>query len=40
LNFGNYIFKINVEDFEKPPIFIAAKKIICKILNENPFPAG
>jgi hypothetical protein len=35
---GNYIFKINVEDFEKPPIFIAAKKITCKILNENPFP--
>jgi len=40
IELGNYIFKINVEDFEKPPIFIAAKKIICKILNENPFPAG
>lgn len=34
---GNYIFKINVEDFEKPPIFIAAKKIFCIILDENPF---
>jgi len=35
---GNYIFKISVEDFEKPPIFIAAKKITCKIINDNPFP--
>ena len=35
---GNYIFKINAEDFDNPPIFIAAKKIICVILNENPFP--
>ncbi len=34
---GNYIFKINVEDREDSPIFIAAKKIICNILNENPF---
>lgn len=34
---GHYIFKINVEDFENPPIFIAAKKINCKILNNNPF---
>jgi hypothetical protein len=34
---GNYIFKINVDDFEKPPIFIAAKKIFCDILDENPF---
>lgn len=34
---GNYIFKINVEDFETPPIFIAAKKILCNILNENLF---
>jgi len=33
---GNYIFKINAEDFEYPPIFIGAKKIACKILNENP----
>lgn len=28
---GNYIFKINVEDFEKPPVFIAAKKITCNM---------
>ena len=35
---GNYIFKINVEDFEKPPIFIAAKMILCDILDKNPFP--
>jgi diphthamide synthase (EF-2-diphthine--ammonia ligase) len=35
---GNYIFKIYVEDFENPPILIAAKKIICNILDENPFP--
>jgi hypothetical protein len=35
---GNYIFKINAEGFEEPPIFIAARKITCKILNENPFP--
>jgi hypothetical protein len=35
---GNYIFKVNVENFESPPIFIAAKKITCEILNENPFP--
>ena len=34
---GNYIFKINAEDFENTSIFIAAKKITCKILNENPF---
>jgi hypothetical protein len=34
---GNYIFKINVEHFEKPPIFIAAKKIACKILIDSPF---
>jgi len=37
---GNYIFIINAEDFESPPIFIAAKRITCKILNENPFPKG
>jgi len=35
---GNYIFKINVEGFENPPIFIAAKKVTCEIINENPFP--
>ena len=34
---GNYYFKINAEDFENPPIYIAAKKITCKILEENPF---
>ncbi|MFC5470426.1 hypothetical protein ACFPPD_17160 [Cohnella suwonensis] len=38
VEFGNYIFKIGVEDFESPPIFVAAKKISCKILNDNPFP--
>jgi len=36
--FGNYIFNINVEDYESSPIFIAAKKITCNIINENPFP--
>jgi len=35
---GNYYFKINVEGFENPPIFICAKKLICVILNDNPFP--
>ncbi len=35
---GNYIFKINAEDYENPPILIAAKKISCKILKDNPFP--
>ena len=35
---ADYIFKINVEDSWNPPIFIVAKKITCKILNENPFP--
>lgn len=34
----NYIFKINIDDYENSPIFIAAKKITCEILNENPFP--
>ena len=34
---GDYIFKINIEDFESTPIYIAAKKISCKILNKNPF---
>jgi len=37
IELGNYLFKINVEDFESPPIIIAAKKIGCEILNENPF---
>ncbi|MEK5466978.1 hypothetical protein [Paenibacillus sp. FSL M7-0896] len=35
---GNYIFKISVEGFDKPPIFIAAKKISFKILEGDPFP--
>lgn len=34
---GNYIFKINSEDYDQSPIFIAAKKIQHKILNEKPF---
>ena len=34
---GNYIFKINAENFENTPMLIAAKRITCKILNENPF---
>jgi len=38
VEYGNYIFKISVEDFDSPPIFVAAKKITCKILEENPFP--
>lgn len=38
VEFGNYIFKISVEGFDSPPIVIAAKKISCKILNDNPFP--
>lgn len=38
MELGNYIFKISVEDFEYPPILVVAKKITCKILNDNPFP--
>ncbi|MEK5088873.1 hypothetical protein MKY98_18405 [Paenibacillus sp. FSL M8-0228] len=38
VEFGNYIFKISVEGFDSPPIIIVAKKISCKILNNNPFP--
>ncbi len=34
---GNYIFKVDAEGFEKTPIFIAAKKIHCNIIDENPF---
>ena len=34
---GNYVFKINAAHYKKPPVFIAAKKIICKINNEDPF---
>ena len=33
----NFIFKINIEDFEVSPIIIAAKNIKCEIINENPF---
>ena len=35
---GNYIFRINAENFETSPILIAAKKIACEIRNKNPFP--
>lgn len=34
---GNYIFKINAEDFETAPIIIASKNLKCEIVNENPF---
>ena len=34
---GNYIFKIYTESFKPVPMFIAAKKITCKILDEKPF---
>ena len=34
---GNYIFKINAEGFENPPIFIGAKNIACEIINTEPF---
>lgn len=34
---GNYIFKINAEDFETAPIIIASKSIKCEIVNEKPF---
>ncbi len=30
---GNYIFKLNVEDFEATPCIIIAKKITCKIIK-------
>lgn len=32
---GNYIFKVNVEDFDKTPIFIAAKRVKCLIIEDN-----
>lgn len=38
IEMGNYFFRINAEGFDKPPIFIVAKKLVCKILNEYPFP--
>lgn len=34
---GNLLFKINAEDFNEAPIFIAAQNIKCSILIENPF---
>ena len=34
---GNYIFKAYAENYKTVPIFIAAKKITCKILDEKPF---
>lgn len=34
---GNWLFKINAENFEEAPIFIAAQNIRCNILVENPF---
>ena len=38
VEYGNYLFKINAEDFENLPILIIAKKITCKIMSDNPFP--
>ena len=37
VEWGNYLFKIGVDGFDKPPIFIGAKTIKCIILNEKPF---
>lgn len=34
---GNYIFKINAEDFDTAPIFIASHRIKCELVNEHPF---
>ena len=34
---GNYIFKINAENFEIAPIVIASKSLKAEIVNENPF---
>ncbi|MGG5372414.1 hypothetical protein [Enterococcus sp. AZ196] len=34
---GNYIFKINAEDFETAPIIIASKSLKCEIVDEHPF---
>ncbi|MDO1605023.1 hypothetical protein Q2T76_03015 [Lactobacillus sp. YT155] len=34
---GNYIFQINAEDFENPPILIISNEIHCKILDSKPF---
>lgn len=35
---GHYIFRIYSDEFDNSPIYIVAKGISCKILNENPFP--
>ena len=37
IELGNYVFEINAEDYDYPPIIIIAKKIVCEILNEKPF---
>lgn len=34
---GNYIFKINAEDFEVAPIFIASQSLKCEIVDVHPF---
>ncbi|MBC2115173.1 hypothetical protein [Listeria booriae] len=34
---GNYIFKINIEDFDDTPVYIAAQKIDYRIINKTPF---
>jgi len=35
---GNYIFNLNVDGIDSSPVYIAAKRITCSIINENPFP--
>ncbi|KTF02808.1 hypothetical protein Nizo1839_2778 [Lactiplantibacillus plantarum] len=34
---GNYIFKINAEDFDTAPIIIASKGLKAEIINKDPF---
>ncbi|MGP5431372.1 hypothetical protein ACTXNW_18455 [Enterococcus malodoratus] len=34
---GNYIFKINAEDFETSPILIASHTLTCEIVDDSPF---
>ena len=34
---GNYIFKINAEDFDTAPIIIASKGLKVEIINKDPF---
>lgn len=34
---GNYVFKIYMEDFEDSAIFIASKKIVCNIINNDSY---